>query len=382
MIRSIVQFFVNPTSRSLGIVFATLSVLFGSWVTRIPDVMEQLSLSEAKFGVALLGISVGSIATMTLTPLLMKRFSVHRTVIVSSWVCCLVFVLPVVAPTYGGLIAALFLVGMVNGVLDVSVNSATAAVEREQNLVIMSSCHGMFSLGGVVGAGLGSLLAGWQVPIAQHLLFVGLGMLVINLLAYKTLRQLPKADSEESHFVLPTKALLGLALIGFCIMVGEGAVADWSAIYLKDILHSNAFLVGLGFAGFNLTMTIGRFLGDWIVVSLGAKNLVKWGSLIGAVGISVSIVATSPTLAILGFTLVGVGFSTIIPIVFRSAANVPNVPPSLGVASVTSTGFTGFLIGPPLIGFLAEAFGLRVGLGLVLLLALISFAVSNKIKLY
>lgn len=381
MIRSIVQFFVHPTSRALGIVFATLSVLFGSWVTRIPDVMDKLALSEGEFGLALLGISVGSLVTMPLTPLVMKRFSLPKTVIGASWLCCVVFILPVIAPTYWLLVVALVAVGMVNGILDVAVNAATAAVEREQGLVIMSSCHGMFSLGGVVGATLGSLLAGWQVSIFQHLLLVGLGMLVINLFAFKTLSQLSNADSEEAHFAIPTKALLGLSLIGFCIMIGEGAIADWSAIYLRDVIQSSAFLVGLGFAGFNLTMTIGRFMGDWVVLWIGSKNLVKWGSLVGGFGILVSMISTLPLFAILGFTLVGVGFSTIIPIVFRAAANVPGVPSSLGVAAVTSTGFTGFLIGPPLIGFLADGFGLRVGFGFVLFLALVSFLVANRVRL-
>ncbi len=375
------QFFLHPTSRALGLSLFTLSMLFGSWVTRIPDVKSKLSLNEAQLGMALLGISVGGLLMMPFTPTLMKQFGTGKTLIFSNFSYCLLPVLPVFAPNLIGLTISLAIVGGAGGVLDVAANSAIAAVERKQKIVIMSTAHGMFSLGGMIGGIIGSIMAGWNVAPSLHILGIGSLMVIVNFFTAPVLLRVSESDPEGASFALPKRALLGLALIAFCIMIGEGAVADWSAVYLEDTLKSNAFLVGLGFAGFNMTMMLGRFFGDQVTPIMGFSQSVKLGSLVGAVGVAIAILTAQPIVAIIGFLFIGLGFSVIVPIIFRAAANVPGVPSGLGVTSVSTTGFIGFLVGPPAIGFVAEAFGLRMGLGIVLVLAIVSFLVALKVKI-
>ncbi len=377
MIKTLIQ---HPPSRAISLAFAILSIIFGSWVTRIPEVKAKLALSESELGLALLGISIGGLVMMPLTPLLMQRFGTGRMLTASALGICFTPLLLLLAPDFWWLIVAAILFGMINGTLDVVMNAAAAIVEQEDKVIIMSSCHGMFSLGGMIGALLGSLLIGLEVDALWHLGIVGGLLFVLALVLSPQFHQLPEAVAEEEGFALPTRPILGLAIIGFCIMLGEGAIADWSALYLKEVLNSNPFLIGLGFAGFNLTMMIGRFYGDTIVPKVGASKVVRYGSLIGGAGIALAIIAPNPIIAILGFILVGVGFACIVPILFRAAANVEGIPAGIGVASVTTTGMLGFLIGPPLIGFIADGFGLKIGLSLVLVLSLIAFLASQRIK--
>lgn len=377
------QFFLHPTSRALGLSLFTLSILLGSWVTRIPDVKASLALNEAQLGIALLGISIGGLLAMPFTPFLIKRLGTGKTLVLSNFAYCILPVLPVFAPSLFLLILALAIVGAVGGILDVSANAAVVTVEKNQKIAIMSACHGMFSLGGMIGGIIGSIMAGWGVAPWLHILSIGILMIIVNIIITPTLLKIPEPEANPEGgaiFSLPKRALLGLAITAFCIMVGEGAVADWSAVYLEDTLKSNAFLVGMGFAAFNLTMMLGRFFGDQVIAAVGSSVIVKWGIIIGVIGAGVAVMTNQPFIAILGFALIGLGFSVIVPIIFRAAANVPGVPSELGVASVSTTGFLGFLIGPPAIGFVAEEFGLRMGLGLVLVLSVIAFFVSLKVK--
>jgi MFS family permease len=169
-----------------------------------------------------------------------------------------------------------------------------------------------------------------------------------------------------------------VAFIGFCVLLSEGAIADWSAIYIRDTLGGSAFLGGFGFAGFSLTMALGRFYGDIITPKLGAGKIFRWGGLIAAIALGLLLFIGNPGAAILGFTLAGLGLSCGIPIVFSTAASIPGVSPGGGIASVSSMGYIGFMVGPPAIGFVAEEFGLTYGLGLVVVLCLL-FSLAGKL---
>lgn len=379
MFRTLYTLFSRPLSRALGLSFAINSILFGSWVTRIPEVKANLALSESALGFALLGISVGGLIMMPFTPILMHRLGAGRLLVLTTILACLVPILLILAPSFWLLIVAAILFGMVNGTMDVVMNATTATLEQQEDIAIMSSCHGMFSLGGMLGALLGSLFVGLEVDALQHLLFIGGAMLLLAFVLRPIFLQLPESEVSEEGFAVPSKPLIGLAIIGFCIMLGEGAIADWSAIYLKEVLKSSPFLVGLGFAGFNLTMMLGRFYGDLIIPKLGAKNVVTYGSLIGSLGIAIIIVAPQASWGIIGFTLVGIGFAGIVPILFRAAANVEGIAAGIGVASVTTSGILGFLLGPALIGFISDGFGLKIGMGLVFVLSLTAFFTARYI---
>lgn len=381
MIGNLITFARHAPSLSIGLVFMVNSFLFGNWITRIPYVQNNLGISEGQLGIALLAVSVGGLAMMPFMSWIIGQIGTGRATIFSTFFCCLAMVLPVAMPGYNGLLLALLLIGIAIGAMDVAMNAAAAAIEKEFRLSIMSTCHGMFSLGGFIGAPLGSLLVGLEIDPVVHMSAASILMILLLLILIPHLWRMPDIETDKTVFTLPRGPLLLLALIGFCVMLGEGAVADWSAVYLQNTLQSSPYLVGMGYAGFSLTMTVGRFYGDQLVPQWGVRPIVQYGSLIGALGIATAILIPQPITAILGFTAVGLGFSCVVPILFSASAKMPGTTAGTGIASVTTMGILGFLIGPPVIGLLAEQFGLRMGLGFVMFLAFIAYWAAGRIKL-
>jgi len=367
-------------SLSVGLVFAVSSILSGSWFTRIPEIQNKLGLSEGTLGLALLGTSIGGLLMMPFTPWLMKRFSTGRITLIASLMYCVAAVLPVFAVNYWTLFGALLLLGLASGGMNVAMNAGAVAVERSYRISIMSVCHGMYSLGGMLGAGLSSVIAGLGVTPEVHLTSMALLMIALNFGIRSDLVNMPDSDSGGATFSLPKGPLLGMAFISFCVFLCEGAVADWSAVYLLNTLGGSPFVAGLGYAGFALMMTLGRFQGDSIVSFFGAKRLLQFGALLGAVGVAMAVLVPVPAVAIIGFTMLGLGFSSLVPIIFRAAANVPGIASGTGIAAVTTAGTFGLLSGPPLIGFVAEGFGLTIGLAVVAALAFLASLLARTVK--
>jgi MFS family permease len=382
MIKNLKSFFKNRDAVSIGLVFMTVSILFGSWVTRIPDVKANLELSEGTLGLSLLGMSIGALLMMPFSAWIMSKFGTGKTIVIGILVAIVTMALPVFATSFWMLVSFLFLAGLCHGLTDVAINAAAAMIEQSQRIRILSTCHGMFSIGGMFGAILGSFLASMGVSVQVHLTSLAVVMIIFILLISKNLLKVENAEIEEGKiFVLPSGGLIGLAVIGFAIMMGEGAIADWSAIYIKDYLYGTAAIAGLGFAGFSFTMSLGRFMGDSIVPKYGSKNIIRFGSALGAFGLALVIFIPHIYVAILGFTIVGLGFSCVVPILFSAAAKVPGVASGTGIAAVTTSGIFGFLIGPPAIGFIANEFNLTIALGCVMVLAGLAAIASGWVKI-
>ncbi len=380
MIKSIKTVAFHLPSLSVGLTFFTLSMLFGSWLARLPEVQARLALSEGQLGLALLGLPVGALLMMPAAGwLLSSRLSSGQAMTLSTLLFCGVFPLPAFAPGPYALFAGLLLVGFVNSFMNISMNGAAAAVERHYRIAIMSVCHGMFSLGAMVGAGSSGLIASLGVSLQVHLITVALLMIGLHLWLRPVITELPSAPSENNGLSVPPRALLGLAFIGFCIMIGEGAIADWGAIFLKKELQAGPFVAGLAYAGFSMAMAAGRFMGDGIRLQLGIGRAVGLGSLIGAAGLVLAILAPMPGMSVAGFTIVGLGFSTVVPLLFSAAANIPGVSAGNGIAAVASSGVIGFLVAPPLIGLISDHLGLSFGLGFVALLALMAAGAARGI---
>jgi predicted MFS family arabinose efflux permease len=357
-----------------------LSILFGSWLARLPEIKAGLGLSEGQLGIALLGLPLGALTLSPFAGWLIKRLSTGRAVVWSSLLFCAMFPLPAFAGGQWSLMAALYVLGLGNSFMNIAMNAAAAAVESHYRVVIMSACHGMFSLGAMLGAGSSGLIAAAEIPLAAHLIGLSIVMIGLQWLLRPSLLALPHSDAGGSSFALPPRAILGLALIGFCIMIGEGAVADWSAIYLRDSLAAGPFLASLGFAAFSLMMALGRFAGDSIRSRLGGDRAIFLGSLLGAGGLTLAVLLPHPALAVLGFAIVGLGFSTVVPLLFSAAAKIPGLAPGTGIAAVASAGVVGFLIGPPFIGLIGEHWGVGFGLGLVAVLALLAAGVAARAR--
>ncbi|MGI9542477.1 MAG: MFS transporter [Cyclobacteriaceae bacterium] len=365
MIQSLLQLFENKEARAAGLIFALNSILFGSWITRIPEVKANLDMSEGILGLALLGLPLGALLSMPFTSWLVSRYGAGKVTFYSAVVYLLAVVWPVLAPNFISLLLALTLMGLGAGATDIAMNASIAAVERKDSISVMSTSHGLFSLGGMLGAGLAGLIIWLGISSFFHMLGMTLLMLVLLLAVRSHLVAIADHTASEATFALPSRALIGLAFISFCSMMGEGAIADWSGVYLEETLLSEGYLVGFGFAGFSLTMALGRFYGDQIIPKWGPRSIVRVGGLIIFVGLGLALVWPEPWIAILGFTLAGLGFSCLIPVVFGQAAKVPGMAPATSIAAVASLGYLGFLLGPPVIGFVADRFGLVAGLGLI-----------------
>lgn len=356
---------------AVGSTFFTLSLLFGSWIARIPEIQARLGLTEGQLGLALLGASAGACCIAPFSGRLLRHWSAGRASLYSTVLFCASMVsLPLTWDRWS-LMGALFLVGLTNGLMNIAINAAASAIEEQFGITILSGCHGLFSFGGMIGAATGGLIASMGVPFSLHMACLSLLLIVLNMFHRPWLLAVSgqPAPASDRRFSWPSRSILGLILIGFCIMIGEGAIADWGAVYLRRYLGSGPLLAGLGYAGFSLTMALGRFRGDTLRVRWGSRRLVAGGSLLGAFGLLWALLVPYPALAVLGFALVGAGFSIIVPILYSAAARVPEVKPETGIAAVAASGIIGFLIGPPFIGWLADHLGLPAGLGFVVLLA-------------
>lgn len=372
----------TPASRTTALAFALNSILFGNWFARIPAVQADLGLSDGGLGLALLGLPVGSVVTLPTAGWLVARFGAGRVTWWATLALCLAIPGPALAGSGWQLFLALVVLGVANGAQDIAMNAEAAAIEAQSSISMMSAFHGMFSLGGVVGAGLGGVAAGLGIGPLPHLAALALLTAALTVSRRGTLgAQAPSETGSAPFFAVPRGALVGLALVCFATMLGEGAAADWSAVYLLNNLGAGAFLAGLGYAFFAAGMTIGRFTGDALRDRFGEVPLVRGGALLAAFGLGLGLLLGHPLPTILGLACLGLGYAGIVPIIFRRAAMAPGFAPGIGLAAVGSVGYMGFLAGPPAIGLIAEVTGLGLALAIVPVLALvIAFTAGPAIR--
>lgn len=357
---------------AVAAIFAINGMLLASWIARIPDVKSTLALSESRLGLALLFMSAGALVAQITAGWLIGRIGSRAVTTGAALLFCLATFLPGFAGTLPMLMGALFLFGAFNGGLDVAMNAQAALVEGAYRRPIMASFHGLWSVGGLVGAGLGGLAATWQLDLATHLSIAGGVGLILMALATRWLVTDQGSNAETGPaLALPPRTLLPMGIVAFAVLFSEGAVADWSAVYLRDTLASTPGMAAAGYACFALFMAVGRLTGDWLTVKLGAIRLVRWGGLLVALGIGTTLLTTTPWVAVIGFSLIGAGVASIFPLILSAAAQTPGVRPGTAIAAMATAGYTGFLVAAPLIGFLAELVSLRAALGLIGVLGLL-----------
>ena len=352
--------------RAVATVFFANGAGFASWVPHIPMVQAGLGLSPGVLGAALLAMGGGALVGIPLSGRATAQLGSRRVVAVTAACFFAALPFPLLAPSLATFVAALLVLGCSNGALDVSMNAQAAAVERRWPRPIMSSFHAMWSLGGLVGAGVAAIALEAGVAPRLHLVAA---TLVLGGSAVAALGALlpPAADGAagEPHFARPTRAVLGLGFVAFLGLLTEGAMGDWSAVYLHHTLGATSAVAALGFAAFSLTMAAGRFAGDALVARMGDAEVVRRFTGGAALVLGLALAVATPWAAIVGFAAVGVGVANLIPIVFRAASQLRGVAPSEGIAAVGTFGYVGFLSGPPLIGIAAEWLTLPVALGLV-----------------
>lgn len=362
----------NVTSSRLAVLtaFFVNGAVMATWVSRIPAIQARLGLSEGALGLLLLGLSVGVLTALSLAGGLIARFGSARVTVVAALALCATLPLLALAPRPVVLWGVLFLFGGLMSAMDVAMNEQAVLVERNARRPLMSSFHASYSVGGLAGALIGAGMASIDAvtPFLHFLLvavlFGGIMLLTIpHLLPYRH-----ESGTTTAVFRLPERALWGLGAIAFCSAIGEGAMADWSAVYLTEVFDAPAAYAALGFAAFSLTMTAGRLFGDSLSAALNRVAIVRLGGLLAAVGLVTAAITPQPVFALVGFAAVGIGLANVIPLSFSAAGNVPGIAAGAGIAGVATIGYAGFLAGPPVIGLVAEQTSLPVAFLLVALL--------------
>jgi len=369
MLRSLRTVWLHPPTRAVALVFALVSLFVGSWFARIPEVQAALGLSEATLGLVLLGMPLGTLLVMPLTGWGVARWGAGPVTFVTALGQGVPFVFLPVVGSGPALAFVLFGAGILNGTLNVAMNARANAVEEAREEAIMSTCHGFFSIGGMLGAGVGSAAAAVGLSLgSQFAGLIGVGAAVV-LLHRDVLLGGPEARQAGPVFAIPSPALAGIAALLFCILLGEGAVSNWSAVYLRKALGATAGVAGLGYAAFSAAMALGRLYGDRLLERVETRWLVQGGALLAALGLGVGILIAHPASGIAGFFVQGLGFAVLVPVLYRTAARTPGMAPGSSIAAVASAGYVGLFTGPPLLGFVADAVGVPGAIGLVALLA-------------
>jgi len=355
----------------------------GTWVLYIPKVKAKLLIDDAELGIALFCFALGTLVMIPLSSLIISKLGVGKVTIIGVILFSLLFLIPIVVPSYMLLCAALFTVGLSACLTDIAMNALVSEIEQEDDIHIMSASHGFFSLGGVIGAGIGGfLITYFQIPF-MHMLWATIFVIVTNVLVCKEYTRITgkkEERSKKSFDLTLIKPLLGLTIIAFLIMGSEGAIEHWSKLYMQDIVNiSSEKISGFGFVAFSIMMTLGRFLGDSISRHFGSLAIIIGGCLISVFGF-LGILGASLILTIIGFGLVGLGFSVIIPELFRLAGKTKGVSSAQGISFVAGFGYLGFLISPPFLGLLSKIDSLKLSFIALLIAAIIALIVTSFIS--
>jgi MFS family permease len=368
-------------------VFAAHGFIFASWAVRVPAIKEQTGASAAALGLALLGLSAGAVATMAIAGALCRRLGSQRVAVVSCALLSVTLVLPALARSAITLGLTLLIFGAAYGCLNVAMNSIAVDLVAALRRPVMPGFHAAWSFGGLAGAGLGGLLAPHLSPL-RHLLLVALAGLLATGVAGHTLlasaRWLaagPAQPTPESrpakawHRALGTGRVVGLfGLIALCAAYDEGAIGDWGALHLRQDLGAGPGLAAAGYAAFALAEACGRLCGTKLLERLGRTRVLVLGGLTACAGMLVASLAPDVWLALAGFAATGLGLANLFPAAIARAGLLAG---SAGVALTSMLGYSGFLLGPPAIGFLASEFGLRVGLTTLSFLALTAAVIAR-----
>lgn len=355
---------------SINLLFYINGLVFASWASRLPDLQSKYLFDNHTLGLILLAHSIGAVIAMPGTGWLINRFGSQLMCRISCFVNVLFFLFLPAAIGFWSISFIFFIMGVSAGVLDVSMNAQGVAVESRLNKPIMTFFHAMFSIGMVSGGLLGALAYDQTWTLFMHFSIASLFSLVLFLPAYKHLIDLTENQhpSNEPVLVWPKGPIIALGFIAFCCMMGEGAMSDWSTNYMLHSVQCDPGLATFGLIAFASCMTTGRLFGDRGRLLLGDHKILLWGALASLIGILLIISMIHPFVVILGFGIIGLGLSNIVPIVYSLAGSFPDISPGVGIAMSTTIGYSGFMIGPPLIGFLSDAFSLRWAFLLFLLL--------------
>ncbi|GAA3738239.1 MFS transporter [Salinactinospora qingdaonensis] len=366
---------------AVSVIFFCTGTVFATWAARVPAVRDNLGLSAGELAIALIGLSSGALVALPIVGGIVARFGSRLTLLGGATLYLGALPLLAVAPNLAALTALLATFACGNTCIDVAMNTQGVLVERCYRRAMMGTFHALFSFGGICGAVVGSAVA--HVPVGPHFLATSL----VLALAYGTavVALLPETTGARTTsgaplLALPKRGLWVCGLIAFCALMGEGVMNDWGAVYLRDITGAAASTAAAGFAVFSAGMVAGRLAADRIRARTGTVRFLLACAVTGATGTAVFVGFPSPYAGLAGYALLGLGLAAVIPVIFSYTAQHNPKHPGSAIAAVSAVGYTGFLVGPPVIGGIAELSDLRVAMLVTLCLMVATFVLSRRLR--
>lgn len=360
--------------------FALSGLVSATWSSRIPDVQRNLGLSNGVWGVVLFALPAGLVVGLSGASWLVTRYGTTKIMIGGSVLVSIFLALAGAADSTAMLVPALFFLGFTRTTLNIAMNTRSIAVQRLYDRPIITSFHGIWSLSCFAAAAIGTLLIIYGLEPAYHFMMVGVVVIVIALLFIGKRNAEAGSTEKRPLFVKPDAYLLILGAIAFCGMLSESAMFDWSVNYFETVVGTKKAFITAGYTAFIIAMAAGRLGGDWLIHKYGVFVLIKVNGLLMAIGFMIAVLFPFLLPAALGFFLVGLGDSVIVPIVYMLAARSKKMLPSYAIASVTMIGYGGFLLGPLIIGLVSEAFSMKWALVFVSAVSLCIFFLSRLLK--
>jgi MFS family permease len=365
---------------AVGALFFMAGLCFASWTSRIGDIQKSLHLSFAGLGGVLSALPVGLLCSLPFSGWVISKIGSRRLLIVSLCFYGITLMGLGLAQNSIQLICCLLFFGFSSNAVNISVNTQAVATEQLYNKPIMASFHGLWSMAGFTGAliGLGMIAKG--IDPFHHFIVISITIVICIGIAARSLKD-DKTASTGPIFVMPDNSLVKLGIIAFCSMICEGAMFDWSTIYFRDIVHPDKNWIGAGYACFMGAMASGRFIADWFAHRFGLKRILQVSGSLTAIGLLIAVALPYLFTAMAGFLLVGFGVSSVVPMVYSAAGKSKTMSPGVALAAVSTIGFAGFLIAPPIIGFIAGLATLRASFILIACMGLSVVVVSSKTTL-
>jgi MFS family permease len=360
--------------------FFLSGIVTSTWSSRIPDIQRELHLSNAELGGVLFAISAGLVFALPLSSWLVARFSSIKMMTISTILYAIIIFLLGVAPNVYSLVILLFFFGAIRNLVSISANTNSIEVQTLHQKPIIATFHGIWSLACFVGIAIGAFMISRGVSPLLHFLIIGILIIVGVFIFKRKERKNDVSPEKKKFFVKPDRYLFILGLIAFCTMFCESCMFDWSINYYNKVIHADKDYVTFGYSAFIIMMTLGRLSGDWFIARLGAGNILWINGLLMATGCMVVISFPDVLFASIGFSLIGLGSSIIVPIVYSLAGESTKMSAGYAIASVTMIGYIGFLSSPLVVGALSEKFGMQAAFGILILISLAIFVLAIGLK--
>jgi MFS family permease len=370
-----------PYRIAILVFFFVNGFLFANCTGRLPELKDYFNVSNSTLGTMLFTTAIGALVAMPIAGWLTTRWNSGKLTIYAGLLfCCIVPFIPYSQNVWVGRLS-FFMTGFFSGSMDITMNGQAVFVERKYKKTIMSSFHAAFSIGMALGAGTGAMFANYHYPLRWHLIYMAIASFIVLAVVAPIILRNQEGNTTVKEARTKRQRIPFLiwmiAIIGYCGMTGEGSMVDWSAIYMHTVVGKTKAFSALAVGTFATAMTIGRIFGDYFIDRMGRHFILLFSCFAAIIGLSEALLFPTAPMVLMGFFLVGIGLSNVVPMTYSTAGNIKGIEPAAGIAIASTIGYAGFFVSPPVIGYLADGLGLRVGLAFPLLLFLVMLSIIH-----